>query len=86
MVAHTCKLDTICVVYILPIGLHAIVIAFNTLCPVEFYIQWYVALHQTHWTEYFFPALEVYFLKNLPQLVTPNFSMLIYQAWGITEP
>ena len=26
--------------------------AFNTLCPVEFYIQWCVALHQTHWGWY----------------------------------
>ena len=33
--------------------LHPIVIGFNTLCPVEFYIQWCVALHQTHWGWYF---------------------------------
>ena len=34
--------------------LHLIVIAFNTLCPVVFYIQWCVALwHQTHWGWYF---------------------------------
>ena len=40
---------------------------------MQFYIQWYVALHQTHWGWYFeklfFPALEVNFLKKLPQLV-----------------
>ena len=30
-----------------------IVIAFNTLCAVEFYIQWCVALHQTHLGSYF---------------------------------
>ena len=29
--------------------LHWIIIAFNTLCPVEFYIKWCVALHFTHW-------------------------------------
>ena len=42
--------------------LHPIVIAFNTLCPVQFHIQWWcVALHQTHWGSYFekliFPCL-----------------------------
>ena len=40
---------------------------------MEFYIQWCVALNQTHWGSYFekitFPALEVNFLKKLPQLV-----------------
>ena len=30
-----------------------IVIAFNTLCPVQFYIHWCVALHWTHWGLYF---------------------------------
>ena len=33
--------------------LHPIVIDFNTLRPVQFYIHWYVALHQTHWGSYF---------------------------------
>ena len=51
-----------------------IVIAFNTLCPVQFYIQWCVALHRKliggHTLKnWFVPALEVNFLKKLPQLV-----------------
>ena len=33
--------------------LHPIVTAFNILCPVQFYIQWCVALHWTHWGSYF---------------------------------
>ena len=54
MVAHTCKLDTIWVVYIANWKwLHPILIAFNTLCPVQFYIHWCVALHWTHWGSYF---------------------------------
>ena len=55
MVAHTCKLDTIWVVYISPIwnGSIRLWLPLNTLCPVEFYIQWCVALHQTHWGWYF---------------------------------
>ena len=57
MVAHTFKLDTIWVVYISPIGNgsigHPVVIAFNTLCSVQFYIQWCVTLHWTHWGSYF---------------------------------
>ena len=33
--------------------LHPIVIAFNTLWPVVFYIKWCVALQSTHWGSYF---------------------------------
>ena len=33
--------------------LHPIVIAFNTLCPVEFYVQWCGVLHQIHWGSFF---------------------------------
>ena len=33
--------------------LHLIVIAFNTLCPVQLYIHWCVTLHWTHWGSYF---------------------------------
>ena len=33
--------------------LHPIVIAFNTLCPIQFYIQWCFALHWTPWGIYF---------------------------------
>ena len=71
--------------------LHPIVNAFNALCPVVFYIQGCVAIHQTHWADTlknkFVPALKVNFLKKLPQLVAFQiFLKLIYQSWGITEP
>ena len=60
---------------------HPIVTAFHTLCPVELYIQWCGSLHQTHLGSYFeklfVPALEVNFLKNLPQLVAP----WCFQSW-----
>ena len=53
--------------------LHPIVIAFNTLCPVQFYFQWCVTLHWTHWGSYFekliCPCLGSQFFKKLPQLV-----------------
>ena len=43
--------------------LHRIVIALNTLCPVQFYIHWCTALHWTHWGSYFakliFPCLGI---------------------------
>ena len=62
------------------------VIAFNTLCSVEFYIQWCVALHQTHWGSYFekliFLALEVNFLKKLPQLVALQIFQSLYISHG----
>ena len=47
--------------------LHPIVIAFNTLCPLEFYIQWCVALHQTHWG------------SNFEKLICPCFGSLFSQ-------
>ena len=53
--------------------LHPIVVTFNTLFPVGFYIQWCGALQRTRWRSYLkkknFPALEVKFLEKLPQLV-----------------
>ena len=58
--------------------LHPIVFAFNTLCPVEFYIQWCGALHWIHWGTYF----EKLFCPWLGRY----FSKLISQSWGITEP
>ena len=62
------------------------VIAFNTLCSVEFYIQWCVALHQTHWGYTFekliFLALEVNFLKKLPQLVALKFFKAYISVMG----
>ena len=66
-------------------------IAFNTQCPVELYIQWCGALHLTYWRSYFEKliclALEVNFLKKLPQLLAIGFfSTLASQSWGITEP
>ena len=50
-VSHICKLDTIWVVHCLPVGNGSIqlLITFNTLCLVEFYIQWCAALQWTHW-------------------------------------
>ena len=39
-------------VYCSPKWLHPIVITFNTLCPVKFYIQWCVALQWTCWRSY----------------------------------
>ena len=71
--------------------LHPLVIAFNTLCPVEFYIQWCVALHQTHWGPYheklIFPCLGSLLSQKATTVGSlPNFLMLIYQSWGITEP
>ena len=58
--------------------LHPIVIAFNALCAVESYIQWCGTLHRIHWdsylTKWFVRALEVNFLKKLPQLVAPHIS------------
>ena len=48
--------------------LHPILIAFNTLCPVEFYIQRCVALHHTHWGLYFekliCPCLGIWFSQK----------------------
>ena len=58
--------------------------AFNTLQSVEFYIQWCVALHQTHLGSYFekfiFACLEVDFLKKLPELV----ALQIFQSLCIS--
>ena len=88
MVTHTCKLDTIFSGLYLADWkwLHPIIIDFDTLCPVEFYIQWCVALHQTHWGSYFinliFPALEVNFLKKLPQLVALQIFQSSYISHG----
>ena len=76
--------------------IHPIVIAFNTLCPVQFYIHWCVALHWTHWGSYFekwiLSVLEVNFLKKLPQLVafqifqSSHFSQNFgYQIWFCTR-
>ena len=66
--------------------LHPIVIAFNTPCPVEFYIQWCGALHWTHWGSYFekliCPALEINFLKKLPQLVALQIFQSSYLSHG----
>ena len=71
--------------------LHPIVIAFNTLCPVEFYIKWCVALHHTHWGWYLkkiiCPCLGSWFSQKATTFGSPpNFSKLIYQSWGIMEP
>ena len=71
--------------------LHLIVIAFTTLCPVQFYIQWCMALHQTHRSSYceklFFPCLGSQFSQKATTVGRPpNSSNLIYQSWGITEP
>ena len=48
--------------------LYLIVIAFNTLCPVQFYIHWC--------------ALEVNFLKKLPQLVALQFFQSSHLSHG----
>ena len=74
MIAHTWKLDNLSGLYLADWKwLHRIVIAFNILCPVVFYIQWCVALHQTHWGWYFeklfLPGLGSYFSQKLLQLV-----------------
>ena len=57
--------------------LHLIIIAFNTLYPVKFYIEGYGALYPAHWGSYFekliFPALEVNSFKMLTLLVALHF-------------
>ena len=74
MVAHTCKLDNLSSLYLADWKwLHPIVIALYTLCPVQFYFQWCVTLHWTHWGSYFekliCPCLGSQFFKKLPQLI-----------------
>ena len=89
MVAHTCKLDTIWVVCISPVGNGSILLwLLLTYCA-----QWsFTSNGVWHFTKligadtlknYFFPALEVNFLKKLPQLLVPQ---MFQSSWGITEP
>ena len=77
-VAHTCKLHNSRGLLLVSWSwFQPIVIAFNTLCPWEFYIEWCGALHGTHWAHtlkiWFVPALEINFLKKLPQLAASEF-------------
>ena len=75
MVAHTCKLDTIWVVYISPIGNGSI----QLYLLLTYCAQWSFASNDVwHFTKligadtfknWFVSALEVNFLKKLPQLV-----------------
>ena len=53
-IAHTSNIEKTWVVYnwLIRIGLHPIVVEFNTPCPMELYIQWCGALQQTHWQWY----------------------------------
>ena len=55
IVVHTCKLwHNLSGLYLADWKwLHPDLIAFNTLCPVQFYIHWCVALRWTHWGSYF---------------------------------
>ena len=59
--------------------------AFNTLCPVQFNIHWCVVNQWTHWGLYlkkwFVPALEVTFLKKLPQLVALRIFQYTYLSY-----
>ena len=93
MVAHICKSDTIWVVYISPIGNGSI----RLLLLLTHCAQWsftsngvwhFTKLNGAHTLKnYFFPALEVSFLKKLTTVGSPpNFSKHIYQSWGIIEP
>ena len=66
--------------------LHLIVITFNTLCPVEFYIQWCQALHWTRWCSYLKKnnlslPWKLIFSKSYRSW-QPK---LISQSWGIPE-
>ena len=75
MVAHTCKLDTISVVYISPIGNGSILLwLLLTYCAQWSFTSngvWHFAkLNGADMLKnYFFPAFEVNFLKKLPQLL-----------------
>ena len=66
--------------------LHLIAIAFNTLFPVEFTpngIKHFTELSGAHTLKHWFvPALEVNFLKMLPQLVTLQIFQSSYLSHG----
>ena len=66
--------------------LHLIVITFNTLCLVKFYIQWCRALKWTRWRSYlsiwFVPALQANFPEKLLKLVALQISHSTYLSCG----
>ena len=66
--------------------LHLIKIAFNTLCPEEFYIRWFgpfTELNGAHTLKNWFdPALQVDFLKKLPKLVALPILQSSYPSRG----
>ena len=71
--------------------LHPIVITFNTLCLVEFYIQECGALHLTRWCSYLKQlicfCLASWFYRKATRVGSPpNFPKLISQLWGIPQP
>ena len=71
--------------------LYPILIPFNTLCLVEFYIQLCGALQWTHWRSYLkqliCSCLASWFSGKATTVDSPpNFPKLISQLWGIGEP
>ena len=71
--------------------LHPIVSNLNTLCLVEFYIQWCGALKWTRWCSYLkqliCSCLASYFSVKATKVGSPpHFPKLISQLWGTLQP